>query len=70
MRVFIGALALTVICVLAGAPAVFVLGRSALTAADRQSLSAVKKDRGKLSHIERHLGKPAPKPAPVKTAVN
>ena len=70
MRFFIGALALTVICALAGAPAVFVLGRSALTAADRQALSAAKKDRGKLSHIEKHLGKPAQKPALVRTAVN
>lgn len=55
MRFLIGALALTVICALAGAPAIFVLGRSALTAADRQNLSAIKKNRGKLSHIEKQL---------------
>ena len=53
MRFFIGALALTVICALFGAPALFVLGRSGLTAADRQNLSTIKKDRGKLSHIEK-----------------
>ena len=64
MRFFIGALALTVICAIAGAPALFVLGRSGLTAADRQNLSTIKKDRGKLSHIEKQLG------PGVKTAVN
>jgi hypothetical protein len=66
MRFFIAALALTVICALFGAPALVVLGRSPLTASDRQALSAIKKDRGKLSHIEKQLGKPVQ----VNTAVN
>jgi hypothetical protein len=43
-----------------------VLGRSPLTASDRQDLSTIKKDRGKLSHIEKQLGTPVQ----VKTAVN
>jgi hypothetical protein len=66
MRFFIGAVALTVICALFGAPALIVLGRSPLTASDRQDLSAIKKDRGKLSHIEKQLGTPDR----VNTAVN
>jgi hypothetical protein len=56
MRFFIGALALTVICAIFGAPALIVLGRAPLSASDRQDLSAIKKDRGKLSHIEKQLG--------------
>jgi hypothetical protein len=66
MRFFIGALALTVICALFGAPALIVLGRSPLSASDRQDLSAIKKDRGRLSHIEKQLGTSVH----VKTAVN
>ena len=56
MRFLIGALALTVICALFAAPALVVLGRSPLSASDRQDLSTIKKDRGKLSHIEKQLG--------------
>ena len=56
MRFFIGALALTVICALFAAPALIVLGRAPLSASGRQDLSAIKKDRGKLSHIEKQLG--------------
>jgi hypothetical protein len=33
-----------------------VLGRAPLSASDRQDLSAIKKDRGKLSHVEKQLG--------------
>jgi hypothetical protein len=58
MRFFIGALALTVICAIFGTPAVLLLGLTPLTASDRQNLSVIKKDRGKLSHIEKHLAKP------------
>ena len=55
MKFFIGALALTVICALLGTPAVLVLGRAPLSASDRQDLSTIKRDRGKLSHIEGQL---------------
>jgi hypothetical protein len=66
MRFFIGALSLTVICPLFGAPALTVLGRAPLSASDRQDLSIIKKDRGKLSHIEKRLGTTVR----MKTAVN
>jgi hypothetical protein len=58
MKFFIGALALTVICAIFGASAVLVLGWSPLTAGNRQDFSIIKKDRGKLSYIERQLLKP------------
>jgi hypothetical protein len=45
MRFIIGALALTVICVLVGSPAALLLGWSPLTAGDRQTVSKSVKDR-------------------------
>jgi hypothetical protein len=56
MKFLIGALALTVICAIFVAPAVLLFG-GPLTASDRQNLNVIKKDRGKLSHIEKHLTK-------------
>jgi hypothetical protein len=58
MKFFIGALALTVICAIFVMPAVLLLGWSSLTAAHRQSLGVIAKDRGKLSHIERQFTRP------------
>jgi hypothetical protein len=58
MKFFIGALALTVIGAIFVMPIVLLLGWSSLTAAHRQSLGAIPKDRGKLSHIERQLTTP------------
>ncbi|HYJ58065.1 MAG TPA: hypothetical protein VEW64_01770 [Methyloceanibacter sp.] len=56
MKFFIGVLALTVIGAIFVMPVVLLLGLHPLTASDRQSLE---KDRGKLSHIERELARPA-----------
>lgn len=56
MKFFIGVLALTVIGAIFVMPVVLLLGLHPLTASDRQSLG---KDRGKLSHIERELARPA-----------
>ena len=67
MKFFIGALALTVICALLGTPAVLVLGRSPLSASDWQALSTIKKERGKLPHIEGQLNI---KPSQTTPAVN
>lgn len=59
MKFFIGAVALTVIGAIFVMPVVLLLGLYPLTASDRQSLGAIKKDRGKLSHIEKGLSRPA-----------
>jgi hypothetical protein len=58
MKLFIGALALTVIGAIFVMPVELLLGWSSLTAAHRQSLGAITKNRGKLSHIERQLSGP------------
>jgi hypothetical protein len=59
MKFLIGVLALTVIGAIFVMPVVLLLGLHPLTASDRQSLGAIGKDRGKLSHIERELARPA-----------